>query len=422
MCAPRGVLCGARSVGEEVAELVPLDVEVGPILIRRRRHNGQPLDDLEPVPLETDQLHRIVRQHPDRGQPEVEQDLRADAVVPQVRLETELLVGFDGVVPLILQLIRLELVEEADASSFLIEVHDPPGARLRDHPHRAVQLPAAVAARRTEYVAGQALGVHPHQHLLLPCDLAVHQGDVLRLIHVIPIADDPEFAERGREPRLSDAMDQALVLQPVGDELCDGDEREPMLLREAFEVGTARHRPVGVEDLADDARGIQPGKSREGLATRGREWRADQPAGMRGHEIDHVGGALFGGADETPLVLAPLVIRHDDELACPNVRDRLFYCAERHSCLTYFPRTSASTCTRSPAANRPNVVCSRVNGTSDTCTTPGRGVAFTVRLTPSTVMAPCRIVTAATSVGTATSTSRASPASTTRATVATPST
>src|SRR2546422_9936976 len=121
---------------------------------------------------------------------------------------------------------------------------------------------------------------------------------------------------------------------------------------------------------------------------------------MRGHEIDHVGGDLFGGADELPPVLAPLVTRHDDELACPNVRDRLFYCAERHSCLTYFPRTSASTCTRSPAANRPNVVCSRVNGTSDTCTTPASANAFTVKPTPSTVMAPWRTVVSSTSGGT----------------------
>ena len=36
------------------------------------------------------------------------------------------------------------------------------------------------------------------------------------------------------------------------------------------------------------------------------------------------------------------------ELARADIRNRLFYCAERHSCLTYFPRTSASICTRSP--------------------------------------------------------------------------
>src|SRR6266566_98775 len=225
----RRVLGVARSVSEEVAELVPLDVEIGPILIRRRRHDRQPLDDLQSVAFEAYQLHRIVRQHADRRQSEVEQNLRADAVIPQVRLETELLVGRDGVVALILELVRLELVEEADAPPFLIEVHDHSRAHLRDHPHRAVQLPAAIAPGRAEDVARQALRVHPHQHLLLARDVAEYQRDVLRLIHVVAIADDAEFAEWRREAGFSDPMDEPLVLQPVGDELRDRDERETML-------------------------------------------------------------------------------------------------------------------------------------------------------------------------------------------------
>src|SRR5256886_12276154 len=79
---------------------------------------------------------------------------------------------------------------------------------------------------------------------------------------------------------------------------------------------------------------------------------ADQPASVRRHEVDHVRRDLFGRTDEISLVFAPLVVRHDDELPRANVRDRLFYRAERHSCLTYFPSTSASTCTRSPLLSR----------------------------------------------------------------------
>src|ERR1051326_1103754 len=57
--AAAGDLCGT-SVRQEVAELVPLDVEIGTILVGWRRHDRQPLDDLEPIAFEPHQLHRIV--------------------------------------------------------------------------------------------------------------------------------------------------------------------------------------------------------------------------------------------------------------------------------------------------------------------------------------------------------------------------
>src|SRR5207244_7003491 len=47
-----------RSVGEQVAELVPLDVQVGPVLVGGRRHDRYALDDLQAVALEPDELDR----------------------------------------------------------------------------------------------------------------------------------------------------------------------------------------------------------------------------------------------------------------------------------------------------------------------------------------------------------------------------
>ena len=53
----------------------------------------------------------------------------------------------------------------------------------------SVELQAAVAAHRAEHVAGEALGVHAHEHVLLARDLAAHERHVLgaveqRLEHV----------------------------------------------------------------------------------------------------------------------------------------------------------------------------------------------------------------------------------------------
>jgi hypothetical protein len=104
----------------------------------------------------------------------------------------------------------------------------------------------------------------------------------------------------------------------------------------------------------------------QGLAALGRQRHADETAGVRRHEVDHCGAHLLRRADQISFILASLVISHDDEFPRANIRNRLFYRSERHSCLTYFPSTSASTCTRSPFFSFPNVVCSRVNGTSET--------------------------------------------------------
>src|SRR5207245_1228671 len=94
------------------------------------------------------------------------------------------------------------------------------------------------------------------------------------------------------------------------------------------------------------------------------------------------------------------VVGHDHQLAGANVRDRLLYLAVLHSCLTYFPSTSPSTCTRSPTPSVPSVVCSRVNGMSAICTRSFPGRSLMVRLTPSTVIAPRGIDTCRTVSGT----------------------
>ena len=269
--------------------------------------------------------------------------------------------------------------------------------------------------------------MHAHEHVLPVAHVAVHQRHVLRRIDVVPVGDDPELAVRRGEPRLRDAMDQPLMGEPVGDELRHRDEGETVRRREPLEVGPARHRAVGVQDLADHAGRIQPGQASEvqarlgladalqhpagprpqrehvsgspqvarhrgridrdldgdgaiaggnarrhaearrrvdrdrerrlvrlgvvlghlgqpqGLATLGHEREADQAPGVRRHEIDRLGGDLLRSADQVALVLAVLVVRDDDELPRPDVRDPLLYVAVQHSCLTYFPMTSPST-------------------------------------------------------------------------------
>ena len=50
---------------------------------------------------------------------------------------------------------------------------------------------------------------------------------------------------------------------PVLDQVGDGDHLQAVALAVRRQVVDAGHRPVVVHDLADDARGIEPGQARE---------------------------------------------------------------------------------------------------------------------------------------------------------------
>src|SRR5256886_1799396 len=323
---------------------------------------------------------------------------------------------------------------------------------------------------------------------------------------LVLVADDRELPVRRGQARLRDAVHQTLMRQPVGHELRHRDEGERVSLGEPLQIGAPRHRAVGVQDLTDHARGIEPRQPREidarlGLAhalqhaartrpqgehvtrpaqvprhrggidggahrrrpvggrdagrdpeARGRvdrngeggfvrlgvvlghlretqrlapvrhQRQTDEPAPVRREEIDHCRSDPLGGADQVPLVLAALVVGHDDELPRTDIRDGLFYGVLWHKCLTYFPSTSPSTCTRSLTRRFPSVVRRRVNGISATCTRSGPGSALIVKPTPSNVIDPCGTELSRTSRGTRRSYPHASPRRSARSTTATPST
>ena len=107
-----------------------------------------PLDDLEAVALDAAVLRRVVRHQPHRRDAEVDEDLRADAVLARVGREAELEVGLDGVAAFVLQRVRAQLVAEPDAAAFVpAQVHDDALALLGDLLQRAVELRAAVATQ-----------------------------------------------------------------------------------------------------------------------------------------------------------------------------------------------------------------------------------------------------------------------------------
>ena len=127
--------------------------------------SGDPLGDGDAVVLEVGDLVGVVGQQPDGRDAEVAQDLGGGAVVAGVGGQPEVEVGVDGVAAAVLELVGLQLGDQADPAALVAAQVDHDAAALLDDPlQRLVELGAAVAAAAAEHVAGQALGVHPGQH------------------------------------------------------------------------------------------------------------------------------------------------------------------------------------------------------------------------------------------------------------------
>ena len=168
-------------------------------------------------------LLRVVREDADRRQPEVGEDLDADPVLARVGGEAELEVRLDRVEALLLQLVGLQLVQQADAAALLRHVEEHAALLGADPRERELELLAAVAAQRVEDVAGEALGVDAHEHVLLALDLAADERDVVLAGQRLAERDRRELAVRGRQPHRRHALDELLVPAPVLDQVGDGD-------------------------------------------------------------------------------------------------------------------------------------------------------------------------------------------------------
>ena len=283
---------------------------------------GDALGHVDAEVLQALRLVRVVGHQPHRLDAEVAQHLGRGAVVAGVGGQAEVEVGVDGVAAAVLQLVGLQLGDEADAASLVaaeVDHHSP--ALGDDRPQRLVELGTAVAALAAEDVAGQALAVDAGQHRLAVRDgarhVAVRQRDVLAVVDGDPVAVGGELAVPGGQPGLGDALDVALVAAAVAHQVLDRDHREAVLVGELPQLRGPLHRAVVVDDLDEHAGGReagQPGEvdrclgvpaahqhaalavaQREHVARAGELPRLGRGVGQRPRGAGAVGGADPGG-------------------------------------------------------------------------------------------------------------------------------
>jgi hypothetical protein len=128
---------------------------------------------------------------------------------------------------------------------------------------------------------------------------------VLAAVGQRAVAVQPEDAEGRGQSRAGDAFDEALGLPAVGDQRGDGDHAQTVTTGVGDEIADPGHRPVLVEDLADDARRRQACQAREIDGRLGVPGALEHPAAAGAqredvagvHEVLGGAGGVDGGLD-----------------------------------------------------------------------------------------------------------------------------
>ena len=155
--------------------------------------------------------------------------------------------------PLVLEVVGADLLDQADPPALLGQVDQGPDPLVADRLQGQVELVAAVAAERVEQVAGEAGRVDPDQRGRDRLEVAHDDRDrlVARLV-LDPVADDPPPAVAGGQLGLGHPVDQLLAAAPVADQHLDRDDRQAELGGDLVELLAAGDVDP-VEDLDQDA-------------------------------------------------------------------------------------------------------------------------------------------------------------------------
>ena len=191
---------------EQVSELFFLRLEVVFCVRVGRNLARNALNDAHSGLLKGRHFVGVVREQADFANPKRLENLGRQGEGAMIRFEPETLVGFDGIEPGVLQFVGLEFGHETDAASLLLFVDEDSGAVVGDHRERHLELLSAVAAQRSEDVAGETLRMNANERRR-GCHVAHDQRDgVFRAARAVVAertleAVDAEASPAGREVR-----------------------------------------------------------------------------------------------------------------------------------------------------------------------------------------------------------------------------
>ena len=152
---------------------------------------------------------------------------------------------------------------QTDATAFLPHVNKHAAALFGNLAERGVQLISAIAAARTEDIAGETFAVHAHERRFVFGNLSFYEREVMRAIEFGTIKVQLESAVVGRQRNNLFAFDQFLPHAPIRDQALDRANAQPMFFLELHQLRQARHRSVVVQNFAKHAGRLQSREARQ---------------------------------------------------------------------------------------------------------------------------------------------------------------
>ena len=124
-------------------------------------------------------LHGVVGEQAHRPGAEIREDRGPGGILAGVDRQAELDLGVDGVEPLVLQRVGLQLGDQPHPAALVAPQVDDDATLGSDPLEGTLQLRPAVTALRAEHVPREALGVEAHQGALVPSAPGTDQREVL---------------------------------------------------------------------------------------------------------------------------------------------------------------------------------------------------------------------------------------------------
>ena len=105
-----------------MTKLVPLSQQVFFIVLVGMNFDRYIIYNLQAISHQSHPLLRVICDQPDFGNTQIPDNLRSDAVITFVHIETQLQVGFNGVKSLLLQSVGFEFIEQANPPPLLLHI------------------------------------------------------------------------------------------------------------------------------------------------------------------------------------------------------------------------------------------------------------------------------------------------------------
>ncbi len=144
--------------------------------------DGYILDNLYSIALQSDALDGVIGHETQFACPHFAENLRPDAIVSFIGVESQVDVRLYRVEAVLLQFVRLYLVHQSDAASFLVHIDDDAFSLGLYHLHGSVELFAAFAAFRAEDVACSATGVNAAEDGFIFAPLPLDERDMFEAV------------------------------------------------------------------------------------------------------------------------------------------------------------------------------------------------------------------------------------------------